>query len=62
MRDLLKSLKTSQADFTSISAGLASPQVIKSWSFGEVKNLKQLITEHLNQREMVYFVQKFLVQ
>jgi DNA-directed RNA polymerase subunit beta' len=33
----LKSLKTSQADFTSISAGLASPQVIKSWSFGEVK-------------------------
>ena len=37
MRDLLKSLKTSQADFTSISAGLASPQVIKSWSFGEVK-------------------------
>ena len=62
MRDLLKSLKTSQADFTSISAGLASPQVIKSWSFGEVKNLKQLITEHLNQREMVYFAQKFLVQ
>ena len=37
MRDLLKSLKTNQADFTSISAGLASPQVIKSWSFGEVK-------------------------
>jgi len=37
LRDLLKSLKTSQADFTSISAGLASPQVIKSWSFGEVK-------------------------
>ena len=37
MRDLLKSLKTGQADFTSISAGLASPQVIKSWSFGEVK-------------------------
>ena len=37
MRDLLNSLKTGQEDFTSISAGLASPQVIKSWSFGEVK-------------------------
>ncbi len=37
MRDLLNSLKTGQEDFTTISAGLASPQVIKSWSFGEVK-------------------------
>ncbi len=37
MRDLLNSLKTGQEDFTSISAGLASPQVIRSWSFGEVK-------------------------
>ncbi len=37
MKDLLNSLKTGQEDFSSISAGLASPQVIKSWSFGEVK-------------------------
>ncbi len=37
MRDLLNSLKQGQDDFTTISAGLASPQVIKSWSFGEVK-------------------------
>ena len=37
MRDLLNSLKTGQDDYTTISAGLASPQVIKSWSFGEVK-------------------------
>ena len=37
MRDLLNLLKTGQEDFTTISAGLASPQVIKSWSFGEVK-------------------------
>ena len=37
MKDLLKSLKTGQEDFTTISAGLASPQVIKSWSWGEVK-------------------------
>jgi len=37
LKDLLKSLKTGQEDFTTISAGLASPQVIKSWSWGEVK-------------------------
>ncbi len=37
MKDLLNSLRTGQEDFTTISAGLASPQVIKSWSFGEVK-------------------------
>ncbi len=37
MRDLLNTLKQGQEDFTTISAGLASPQVIKSWSFGEVK-------------------------
>tara|TARA_A100001011_G_C14313911_1_gene846983 strand:- start:799 stop:4983 length:4185 start_codon:yes stop_codon:yes gene_type:complete len=37
LKDLLNSLKTGQDDFTTISAGLASPQVIKSWSFGEVK-------------------------
>ena len=37
MKDLLNSLTTGQDDFTTISAGLASPQVIKSWSFGEVK-------------------------
>ena len=37
LKDLLNALKTGQEDFTTISAGLASPQVIRSWSFGEVK-------------------------
>jgi DNA-directed RNA polymerase subunit beta' len=37
LRDLLNLLKPGQDDFTTISAGLASPQMIKSWSFGEVK-------------------------
>ena len=39
MRDLLGLLKSqSQAkDFDSIRIGLASPQLIRSWSFGEVK-------------------------
>ncbi|SVB82692.1 uncharacterized protein METZ01_LOCUS235546, partial [marine metagenome] len=37
MKDLLNSLKTKQEDFSSITAGLASPQMVRSWSFGEVK-------------------------
>ena len=37
MRDLLNLLKSNQEDFSSISAGLASPQMVRSWSFGEVK-------------------------
>jgi len=37
LRDLLRLLKTGQEDFSTISAGLASPQVIRSWSYGEVK-------------------------
>ena len=37
MKDLLNSLKAKQEDFSSITAGLASPQMVRSWSFGEVK-------------------------
>ena len=37
MKDLLNSLKIKQEDFSSITAGLASPQMVRSWSFGEVK-------------------------
>ena len=37
MKDLLNSLKAKQEDFTSITAGLASPQMVRSWSYGEVK-------------------------
>ena len=62
MRDLLNSLKTGQDDFTTISAGLASPQVIKSWSFGEVKKPETINYRTLNQKEMAYFVPKYLDQ
>ena len=48
-------------DFDLIKISIASPEKIRSWSFGEVKNQKRLTTEHLNQREMVFFVQKYLV-
>ena len=47
--------------FDHIRIGIASPEKILSWSFGEIKNLKQLIIEHLNLKEMDYFVQEFLV-
>ena len=62
MRDLLNSLKTGQDDFTTISAGLASPQVIKSWSFGEVKKPETINYRTFKPEEMGYFVLKYLVQ
>jgi len=62
LKDLLNSLKAKQEDFTSITAGLASPQMVRSWSFGEVKNLKPLIIVLLNQKEMASSVPKFLVR
>ena len=39
MKDLLKILKQQghNDDFDAIRIGLASPQKIRSWSFGEVK-------------------------
>ena len=56
MRDLLNLLKSNQEDFSSISAGLASPQMVRS------KNQKLLTIELLSLNVMVYFVQRFLVQ
>ena len=37
MKELLNLLQSHQDEFSSISAGLASPQMVRSWSFGEVK-------------------------
>ena len=63
MKDLLKGLKTSQEDFTTISAGLASPQVIKSWSFGEVKKPETINYRTFKpERDGLFFVRKFLDQ
>ncbi len=49
-------------EFDRIRIGLASPEMIKSWSHGEVKNLRQLTTVLLNQNVTVCSVPKFLVQ
>ena len=48
-------------NFDSIKITLASPEKIKSWSYGEIKNQKQLITELSGLKKMVYFVQESLV-
>ena len=39
MKDLVSALRNQgqQIDFNAIRAGLASPQQIRSWSFGEVR-------------------------
>ena len=38
MKDLLKLFnQDTEGNFNSIKAGLASPQQVRSWSFGEVK-------------------------
>ena len=62
MKDLISFFKqqTNTDDFDAIKVGLASPEMIRSWSFGEVKNPKLLIIELLNQRETVCFAQKLL--
>ena len=49
-------------NFDSIKITLASPEKIKSWSYGEIKNQKQLTIEHLDQKKMGYFAQESLDQ
>ena len=46
MKDLLKFLKQQNKteEFDAIHIGLASPDMVRSWSYGEVKNLRQSTT------------------
>ena len=58
--DLFKNSEIAEAqNFNSIKISLASPEKIKSWTYGEIKNLKQLTTEHSDQKKMVYSAQEF---
>ncbi len=62
MKDLVKFLKAqtkSNEDFDVIKIGLASPDKIRSWSFGEVKNRKPLTIVPSNRSVMVYSVHVF---
>jgi len=54
----LFSKKVNKQDFSKIKISLASPEKIRSWSFGEIK---LSITELLNLKKMDFFVQEFLV-
>ena len=49
-------------NFAYMKISLASPEKIRSWSYGEVKNQKLLTIELLNPKMMDYFVRKSLVQ
>ena len=49
-------------NFDSIKITLASPEKIKSWSYGEIKKPETITIEPLGQKKMAYFVQEFLVQ
>ena len=42
-------------NFDSIKITLASPEKIKSWSYGEIKNQKQLIIELSDLKKTDYF-------
>jgi len=62
LRDLLNLLKTGQEDFTTISAGLPHHKSLSLGRLERLKNLKQLTTGLLNQKEMVYFALRYLDQ
>ena len=63
LTDLFKNSEISESqNFNSIKITLASPEKIKSWTYGEIKNLKLLITEHLGLKRMDFFVQEYLAQ
>ena len=47
--------------FDEIKVSLASPERILSWSYGEIKNLKQSTIVRLNQKEMDFSAQEYLV-
>ena len=61
--DIFKNSEILEAqNFSSIKISLASPEKIKSWTYGEIKNQKLSITERLDLKKMVCFVLEFLDQ
>ena len=62
MKDLLNLLKAQGGveEFDALRIGLASPEMIRSWSFGEVKKPETLTIEPSSQNEMVCFVRESL--
>ena len=62
MKDLVDLLKTQGhgVEYNSIRAGLASPQQIRSWSYGEVKKPETINYGPSSLRGMAYSAPKFL--
>ena len=62
MKDLTNLFKTNNQtlNFDQIKISVSSPEQIRSWSFGEIKNQRQLIIEHSSLKERVCFVREFL--
>jgi len=59
--DLFKQV-TQKEEFDAIKIGLASPEKIRSWSYGEVKNRKRSTIARSSPSVMVYSAPKFLAQ
>ena len=53
--------ETIEHKFNKIKITLASPEKIKSWSFGEIKKPETINYRTFKPERMVYFVQEFLV-
>ena len=51
---------TQENNFDSIKITLASPEKIKSWSYGEIKKPETINYRTLDQKKTVYFALEFL--
>ena len=60
---LFKNTEISESqNFNSIKITLASPEKIKSWTYGEIKKPKLLTIELSDLKKTAYFVREYLVQ
>ena len=64
LKDLFKNNNdiSEAQNFNSIKITLASPEKIKSWTYGEIKNPKQLTIEPSDLKRMDFSVLEFLDQ
>ena len=61
LTDLFKSSEISEAqNFNSIKITLASPEKIKSWTYGEIKKPETINYRTFRPERMDYFVQEYL--
>ena len=63
LTDLFKNSEVSESqNFNSIKISLASPEKIKSWTYGEIKKPETINYRTFRPEKMDYFVLEFLVQ